>query len=244
MLLLGLALLLAAGPNDHAAPPAKAAPAVRLDVADKSFSIATKSSGDHTVIVTALEHSIEAIRPCWATELKAHPRAQGSMSFAFSVLPDGSASRPILKSDTVHDKAVVDCATRALATMTVPLADQTVRIVAPLVFTNGSEPAVATGAATADVDAAIDDILHKGRSMFDSCYSSAKRKDERVAGTIDFDFTVEESGIVRSATISGGTLRSMSMNNCVANALRHLKFAPPAGGRVEIHRSMTFPTPK
>jgi len=245
MMLLGLALLLQVGTQDLAPAP-KVAAGVKLDTADKSFSIAAKSTADHDLIVKALEGHLDAVKACWTKELAAHPRAHGTLSFAFSVLPDGSLSRPVLKSDSVNDKGLVDCASRAIAAINVPLQDQTVRVVAPFVFTNGSETAAAEPGAspTPEGEAAIDDVLSKSHSVFNNCWVMAKKKDSRAQGTVVVDFTVEESGIVRDATISGGTMRSMPMNDCVAKQFRRLKFPPPSGGRIQLQRTMTFPPAK
>jgi TonB family protein len=247
MLLLGLALLLQVGTKDLA-PEKKVAAGVKLDVADKNFSVATKDADEQAAVVKALEHGLDGVRECWKIELESHPKAHGTVTLAFTILPDGSLSRPVLKSDTVNDKALVDCSTKTLGATTTQIADKTIRVVAPLVFTNGSENATTSGTVspkeTPEGEAAVDQVLTKSRQEFNNCYSLAKRKDPRAAGTIVIDFTIEENGSVREATISGGTMSSMPMNTCSAKAMRHMKFPPPPAGRAQFTRTLTFPAAK
>lgn len=246
-----LALLLqVSGAKSPAATHPTGGPSVRLDRANKAFSMGkTKASTDRDAILDALDEGLEPVRGCWADALKSHPRMQGTIVVIFTVLPDGSISRPVLSQDGVNNRTVDDCVVRRLGEMRVPLEDRTIRVVAPLVFDNGrtgdgEAPAggkPGTGKEELQGEAAIDDVLAQRKPWLYVCYTDALKKDPSLGGgELTVDFSIEENGRVRTATISHTTLFSRVLEDCFVQRVRLLKFAPPESGRVTLSRTFTF----
>ena len=237
--LLGLTFLL---PGNGAHPSPTPGPDVRLEVGDKLFEIATKKDADREAITHAIVGGLGPVRACWTRELTAHPKLSGQTVFVFTVLPDGSVSRPVVKQDDVRDETLADCAGKALHGIHVPLEDQTIRVVAPIRFEFGASAVKSDGPPSAPEGMeGIEQQLAITERAVIGCWANETKRDPGLAGTLEMTFTIEADGSVRTATASGGSMPSLRVKTCVVGLFKHTKFPAPSGGRTPMSRSYLFP---
>ncbi|HVO29476.1 MAG TPA: AgmX/PglI C-terminal domain-containing protein [bacterium] len=249
MLHAALALLLQVG----SATPAS--PSVKVDATDKGFSVAAANDTDRDRILAAVDDALNPVRECWGDELRSHPKMHGTLLVIFTVLPDGSVSRPVVSQDEIKNRMLSDCVSRHLGEMHVPIEDQTIRSVLPIVFSNGVAPAKKGDAVDGDdkkkkpghgkpepknSEEAIDQVLEAKRDYLYTCYTKALKKDPDIQGSLTMAFSVEENGTVRSGTISNSTIHSRDLEDCFVTRFKSIRFPPPDSGRLTLQRDFDF----
>lgn len=236
---------------------APAGPSVQVDTADKGFAIAGATDAQRDVILKSVDDALGSVRECWADELKSHPKMHGTLLVIFTVLPDGSVSRPVVSQDEIKNRSVADCTTRYLGEMHVALDDQTIRSVVPIVFSNGAAPKKGGAADALDGDEgkrkpghgkplprnseeAVDGVLDAKREWLYTCYTKALKKDPDIQGSMTMAFSVEQDGSVRTATISSSTIHSRDVEDCFVKRFKSMHFPAPDSGRLTLQRDFDF----
>ena len=224
-------------------------PSVRVDPGAPGIEIGdTAKPEDRDAILQAVDKGLAPVRACWKDALEKRSRLRGTVLVVFTVLPDGSVSRPVVKEDELNEKKTVDCLTKKLSELAVPLSDQTVRVVIPVSFRNGSDalPAPSAGGTPASESAVKDDLAAIDATLaglnfrWGACHEKALRRDPSVYGTLVVDFAVEENAQIRTATVSGGTIADHTMMECVIGSIKGTPFPRPQSGRVLVRRTFTF----
>lgn len=76
----------------------------------------------------------------------------------------------------------------------------------------------------------IHDKVRGGLAGVRKCYIEALAKDPKTAGTVNIQFVIGPTGKVPVAVVASSTLKNKSVGNCVAKAVKKIKFPRPAGG--------------
>jgi hypothetical protein len=83
--------------------------------------------------------------------------------------------------------------------------------------------------------------LGAGKAKLRGCYEKEHAKDAALHGKVSFRLTVDERGRVSLGEVVTSTLGGGDPEMCMIEALRDLKFAPPAGGgQSKLSFQMTF----
>jgi len=100
----------------------------------------------------------------------------------------------------------------------------------------------AVQAAAPEVDGALDGaaiarvVRSRMRSIQD-CYERELKRDPSLAGKIEVEFTIGESGRVEDAAVVTNSMGSDAAGNCIVGRVRRWRFPAPDGGSVTV----TFP---
>ena len=83
--------------------------------------------------------------------------------------------------------------------------------------------------------------LAAGKAKLRSCYEQEHAKNPALHGTVGFRLTVDDRGRVSLGEVVTSSLGGGDPEMCMIEALRDLKFAPPAdGGQSKLSFQMTF----
>jgi outer membrane biosynthesis protein TonB len=68
-----------------------------------------------------------------------------------------------------------------------------------------------------------------------SCYNAGLTKDESLAGTVTFEFTIGSDGLVKSSNaVDSDAFADATVPQCVVKAIKKWKFPKPTGGEVKV----------
>jgi len=87
--------------------------------------------------------------------------------------------------------------------------------------------------------AAVSKVLKQRMASIQACYERALRRDPTLGGKVKIQFTIAGSGRVSSARVVSNDV-SDAVGNCVASAIKRLRFPPPEGGSVTFQNSFLF----
>jgi TonB family protein len=81
---------------------------------------------------------------------------------------------------------------------------------------------------------AIQDVVRAKFRRFQSCYEDGLARNRKLEGRVSVRFIIDESGAVRHVTNASSDLPDDDVIQCVLQAFRTLRFAPPVGGTVSV----------
>jgi outer membrane biosynthesis protein TonB len=183
------------------------------------------------------------------------PKARGSVTLTHTVDAAGKLASIDLTEDTVGSGAGVCLMEQLVGWKTGVASASGLELRTTHTFgapgrampSTGQEPPssvvrVVRSSARGKVDAASVSraLKTKGRA-FQKCYSSALKKDPRIAGRVTVVFTIGTDGKVSTSRASTDTV-GFGVGQCVADVIAEIAFGVPRGGAATIKKSFVFST--
>jgi TonB family protein len=83
-------------------------------------------------------------------------------------------------------------------------------------------------------------VIHAHRTEVRACFEKTLQSADLLAGKLAIRFVVGLDGAVCQAQTTGNSFGSDALADCVVNALRKWRFAPPGGGPVIVTYPIVF----
>ena len=76
--------------------------------------------------------------------------------------------------------------------------------------------------------------INKHIGKIQMCYERQLNKNPKLAGKVNFEWTIKSNGGVSGAKEKSSTLNDSTVSNCIKNVIVKMKFPKPKGGDVII----------
>jgi TonB family protein len=84
----------------------------------------------------------------------------------------------------------------------------------------------------------ISDVIQRAKHRLTECYQREVNRDPSLAGTVHVRFEIAADGRVTASRVTGSTVRSDAVNDCLARTVTSLHF--PARGRAVVNYPFVF----
>jgi TonB family protein len=210
------------------------------------FALVTSLALSGTVDANALKAVVKKNHPqimaCYEPESKLDPKLQGEVIVYFLLTETGAPKKVAIKKSALKNKNVETCLVKVFSGLTFPKAEGgNIDINYPLEFapadvvTEVKEVQKKSG--TLAPEAVRNTIMAK-KDQIQVCFDGEKKKDDKLAGKVVTEFTVELDGTVSSAAVKEATLKNEAVQNCLVTFVKKLTFPKPEG---ESNVKVTFP---
>ena len=86
----------------------------------------------------------------------------------------------------------------------------------------------------------ISRVVRQKLATMRACYEAGLARNPALAGRVAIKFTIDRTGSVAQAEMSGSSLVDPQVNACIVRAFRGLSFPAPAGGNITVMYPLTF----